>query len=1189
MSQQGTPKSTAGRRAYQRYKLALSAQLTTDKGIRGACEIRDFCAGGMSIRYRGEHGQPMVGDVFSVECSVPAAARQHDLRFQARVVRTVEDGIGVAFIDPQRDALQAMHAHAMQLRTEEQEESSSLGDRTGSQEANLDRSAQPVFAQCDRLVMEAAEGLLKILPAKMSNRLFDNSRDTRDPSDQADYFSASDAIRSAGEQFCVNFKDDIKLRLEKPLCLSQTGGPSLDEISLENMSLIQDEELSSWLAVADVTSKIEEKHKETLSALNQRLSALYGVTISHANNPYGPALFAEAFEDALAPLKLRPVATKLCHEIFKEMLEPLATALYENINDELITQNVLPDLTPNDIRRMAIRRHAEKRADSPADKRQRKNSESQPTPDVTPAREATASLSRDPKEHFDNDAPPNLFQVVQELRELRREFAQHGKQDDYAVAMRASNDAPGMGASATPPETAYSTEDVVSAIISLQSEQSAAPSDDIADLRSRVMAFLEDRGGDNTGKGLSAQDSNTLEVTNDLFHAMRDDPLVASSVRPWLKQLEMPVLKYALTDPKLFVDPSHVARQVVNKLAQLEFYDRKDGVSAATGLHGTVERLLQKAVDERADVGNVFGDIQQQLDKLINLQDLAFTHNLNDVVAECERQPPNVEPLPETSEKLNALSQDERDQALMLARRLHVQDWLLYSPPGVPAQRLCIAWMDVAKEVYVLVNMRGLSEISFHARDVAWMIKSELLQVLENAAEPAMDRAQYVIMQKLYQQVVHESTHDPMTGLMNRREFESELDAALAEAKRTDNKHVLCFVDIDKFNVINNNYGYSAGDRLLLDIAGFLQGELSGRGHIARLGSDQFGMLIEHCLLDDALDIVEKQIEVVADHCFDFSGDTLPVTISVGLVPITARNNEVGPLLQAAESSCAVAKDAGGNRLQVYHAGHARIAHRGEVMKWLGKIDKILEQDLLEINCQRIQPLAIEEGQLPHYEILVGVSDTAGAAVDTHEFIRAAEWYRRMPAVDRHIIRKVLAWMAAHPEVVKETAGFAINLSGLSISEEGFDDFILEELERAQVPLDKISFEVTETVGISNLSDASLFIERIREVGCRFSLDDFGSGMSSYGYLKNLPVDTIKIDGAFVKDIVANPNDYAVVKSITEIAHFMNKKVVAEYVESEEAMALLRKIGVDYGQGYCIDKPGPIDRLADSVLSARSA
>ncbi len=248
-------------------------------------------------------------------------------------------------------------------------------------------------------------------------------------------------------------------------------------------------------------------------------------------------------------------------------------------------------------------------------------------------------------------------------------------------------------------------------------------------------------------------------------------------------------------------------------------------------------------------------------------------------------------------------------------------------------------------------------------------------------------------------------------------------------------------------------------------------------------------------------------------------------------------------------------------------------------MKRVGKIDEILDENRLLLYCQRIEPINGDASVKSHFEILLRVVDEQGNSLSPNEFIQAAEWYGRMIAVDRWVVEQVFKWMADHRDTLDGIAAFTINLSGQSITDDSFIEFVLEQMKDTQIPQHKVCFEVTETVGISNLSDASAFIMEMKKTGCTFALDDFGSGMSSYAYLKNLPVDLIKIDGIFVKNMESNSVDYALVKSICEVGHFMNKKVVAEFVENDAILNLLREIGVDYAQGYVIDKPGPLDRL----------
>ena len=450
---------------------------------------------------------------------------------------------------------------------------------------------------------------------------------------------------------------------------------------------------------------------------------------------------------------------------------------------------------------------------------------------------------------------------------------------------------------------------------------------------------------------------------------------------------------------------------------------------------------------------------------------------------------------------------------------------------------------------------------------------------LDGAEDPAMDRAQYSMLQKLHKQLLFQSSHDQLTGLMNRREFESNVDQAVDDAKISNGKHALLYIDLDKFNVINNSCGYEGGDALLKEIAGILKKHLSENSALSRFSGDEFCLLLCGHGTDEAIDVAEKLLDELNNYRFVWEDKRLSVAASVGMVLIKGHGQNVSKLLQDAEASCGVAKDIGGHRVQVYHEGHARLNKHNAEVQWASQIDKALDDDALHLRCQRIMPLATDDSYHDHYEILLGMTDELGEQSSLQEFIRAAENYKRMADIDRWVIKSSFKWIADNRANLDHVSSFSINLSGHSLNDLGLMEFVMKQMRNTNVPIGKICFEITETLGIANLSDAADFIKRFKTTGCKFSLDDFGSGMSSYGYLKSLPVDYLKIDGVFVKEMATNPNDYAVVKSISEIGHFMGKKIIAEYVQDDETIQLLQDLGVDYAQGYGIEKPRALDDI----------
>jgi diguanylate cyclase (GGDEF)-like protein len=1146
----------AGRRAYVRYPMVLDAVLIDASGSETPCRIKDFCMGGMLLHYlTAAESSPArfikVNDSVVIRSTVPLAGRDTSLAFRARVARTVQDGLGLAFVEPERQALHVMQQYALQAAGD----GGSLR-RTAAEP--FGRRAGDMIAGCNRIVQETMDTLLMQLEHKLDRHLFAWSRDTVRPDLQNDFFTASETLRAKWQLFLdvawANFNDGLQSAQSKALSVKTREAKGLDDMPLEEMSLLNDEDLGVWLAISDATNKAEERYKEALALLEERLSVLFGIRVSHTNNPYGPALFVESFQAGLGQYRFKEAVNTACYAAFKDILIGLLADLYAKLNGVLIEYGILPDLKYSRPQHLASPR-PKAEAPEPPSVSQRGVHHAAGTVPVRSKRPPAAA------------APQDLFQVVQDLRALRYELAQQRRGTP-------------AGPSA-PSDDSYATAELMSVIAELQAETPVekAGGGRETSVKSRILAALESRSG---ASKLNARDSNVLDVAGDLLGAMQADPLVADSVKPWLRRLELPVVKMALLDPTLFFDHAHVVRQIVNSIAQLEDYRQGQTESNRNAISVAIESLLEKAARESGEGTQTFEQIREKLDRLIKVQDKAYAENIAELVKACEESPPEPE-------EIGAEAADDRagpaelQKWLLHARRLQAGDNVLLAYPGQNPQRLRLGWVGQEHSLFAFVNLRGIKEKVFRLADVATLMCRGILQPQANAADPAMDRAQYVIMQDLYQQVLHESTHDNMTGLSNRREFERVVAEALAAAKRDDLRHVLMFADIDKFSAINTNCGYAGGDQLLQSVVQILKDGLPEGACLARLGSDQFGILLQRSSLDEALALAERQIEGVANHKMEWKGGVYSVTLSMGLTPISARSGGTDDLLHAVESSCAIAKDMGGNRLQVFHAGHARLAHQHEVMKWIGRIDKMLAEETLEIRCQRIQPIDGDGSEPPHFEILVGVRDEQGVVNSPAEFIKAAEWYRRMSAVDRYVIRKTFSWLDRNPRVVDRIGGVSINLSGQSLNEDGFLDFLLKELQAVTLPRDKICFEVTETVGIANLSDAALFIERIKDEGCRFSLDDFGSGMSSYGYLKNLPVDTVKIDGMFVQNLVPGSSDYAVVKSVTEIAHFMNKKVIAEFVENEAALEVLREIGVDYVQGFMIDKPDSIERLRDTA------
>lgn len=507
------------------------------------------------------------------------------------------------------------------------------------------------------------------------------------------------------------------------------------------------------------------------------------------------------------------------------------------------------------------------------------------------------------------------------------------------------------------------------------------------------------------------------------------------------------------------------------------------------------------------------------------------------------------------------------------AKRLEVGDWLEMCRDNSSAERMRVAWIARDHARFVLVNHQGMKVSDFTLEQLAVLLRDGKATIAVTGELPLVDEALDKMVERIYDQLAWQTTHDELTGLINRKEFERAVGEALERSRRIRSHHVLCHLDLDQFSLINNTAGYDAGDDVLRKVAGLLQEPMSCKVVAARLGGDEFGVLLLDCDFNDGQLLVQSLLRTIANTRYVWQDKPFELCASAGVVDVSHLAVSQDELLQAADAACKLAKEGGGNRLHVHFPDDAEQAKRSAVMNWVTKLNQALDEQRLQLRCQKIAPIGSALLESPHYEILLSLQDEEGGVIGPGEFMRAAERYNRTKAIDRWVIDSVMRWIHEHPDKMAAISGFSINLSGHSLNDENLMEYIFERFAMYRVPRDKITFEVTETTAIANLIDAADFIREMKMIGCRFSLDDFGAGLSSYSYLKNLPVDYIKIDGAFIREIDHDNNDYAMVRSINEMGHYMGKKTIAEYVENEAILDKLKEIGVDYAQGFLIEKP----------------
>ncbi len=1124
------------KRAHIRYTLKLPATITRTLPSRQAVEIYDFCLGGMYLvtDHMSAVSTP-VGhhEVIDINFTLPDNP-SHSHHLQARVMRVTSNSLGVAFLNPNRTTLQSILNYAIAQQPV----------ATPPVTARPNKTTDDRYSEIITLLMKNMQGVIDRYLLKQEKMLVSLAKQAHTHVQQNDYFGAIEQFKGPARK---RFKRDFLATLQqtlinRPAQLSAQAqsAESLDQI--KDLSLVENDELNDWIARSDIASKIESRYHEELVGIEQRLTQLLGYTVSASNNPMGPESISNAYQGTLKSLSLNPDLHLVCCRIFRDTLADSMGPVYRQLSQRMIALGLQPKIS------YSIK----------------KTTESTPSKQKKSVREASAEKRENNPQTEESGELYNLISTLQFLHQTtQKEQTSHPQESPHH----------------------YSPQELIETLEKLDLNQQAAPqAAPTESIQSSIaLQLLQEIESRHDGKTLSPEEMRVMETTGTLYEEMYRDSQITHGVKQWLGKLELPMLDEALQDDSILYDPGHLAQRFINKLTQLEYYNDQELDNLKGGLRKNIEGMLQQLSQQRSMEPVLVTQLLEKVESLLHVQDKAYQHNLNDALRACS----DHTTLP--SLQINSLSiqcpetdEEQLKEWRRRIRRLKKGDWILFDAGDSDAKRLRLIWVSDDFIDYAFVNLKGQMQGTIKVDILALQLYSGAAVVLNNADDTAFDRAQYSMLQKLNEKLLHETTHDALTGLVNRREFEKSLKQL--HPTLSDNHDIICYYDIDYFDVINNSFGYEAGDKLLTEVANIFREVLAERGLLARVGGNEFALLLKGITVDDALTMTAQFKDALNAYQFVYEESKSAVSFCSGIVPINLEQHEATRLLQTAEAACRLAKGKGVNQLHVIQADDRDLKKSNLVIYWASKIDDKLNSNSLMLRYQPIVPIT-DKTLRPHAEILLGITDQTGSLVSPEHFILAAERYRRMPEIDRWVISNVLKFFKNHPSHLERLGGIAINLSGLSVNDENIIPFIMDQLKASQLPASRICFEITETAGIESLSSAAEFINEIKQCGVSFSLDDFGTGMSSYAYLKNLPVDYIKIDGSFVRDITSNKSDHAMVKSVTEIGHFMGKKIIAECVESNASLEILRQLGVDYAQGYAIQRPQLIDSLHTKIVS----
>lgn len=1174
------------KRVFKRHIIHLPGTCSVAESVSHPVVIMDFCPGGMLLSFESPSQSrpviprpiPKLGDTIEIGCAVPTSDSAKHLQFFGRVVHEGATSAGITLIEPDFDALHILYSFAKDhvLNPNPHEAAASLLPQVDAKKLS-GKAARALMPVCKEIAGAYSAPIAKEFLETINARLLDVVGTLNSFREKNACYDAINVFKKHGEVFIREFEAQMRDNFNNDSAQKKLDEPSFKEVTL---SLVEDHVLEDWLAFSDTARMLETEFQETLTPLEQRLSVVFQTTIDKENNPFGPAAFSQNFHNALNTFTLERRALQISYAAYKDVLTGTLGKLYDELNQYLLDHGVLPELAKRSYTvRVAVNKRAsttprqgEGTTESPAGDDQRATEVISVAPQDKPDQQGAQRAAHLPSPA---NVPQDWYQLVQTLGNFQQYTAQASASHTLPPAPTPGPEPADLKQTLPVPQF-YSAEEMLRALsqIKVTTDGKTRKKASHPDIQAQLLAELTKVGTGGQPKIIPTRAAKALEVAANLFDSVMADRLVSRNVRPWLQQLSLPLFKIAIRDDSMFTDKSHAARQLLDRISQLELYGEGGSNEGMNAIQQRVNTLLGEIASAVDVTPELFRKVLQQVDILIRLQNKAYDENVKDVAAAFEseeiEQPPQTEAL--STDSTNTSTDPELHEWQKKITRLKTGDWLLLEVNATP-QRLRLAWIAKNRHRYVFVNVKGLKEAILTQDELAQQLRTGTAVVLDDGGEPLIDRAQYSMLQNMHSQLLYETTHDHLTGLVNRREFERYIAEALTSARQRGLHHTLYVLNLNQFSLINSTFGYRSGDKLLVEITHLLRSELVEHNILARIGGNEFGVLFQNSQDEAALITATRYREAIQNYRFTQDGKSLGISFSAALIPIDVDSESVASLLEAAEASCRIARGKGTNHIHRYQANAPELSRHRHVMKWVAIIDAALDQQSLVLRHQPIVQINPEGTSVFHSEVLLGVPDESGNLISPKDFVVAAEHYRRMPAVDRWVIENTFRWMVEHREQLAQIGGLAINLSGASLNEEGLLEYILDLVQKLNVPMDKVCFEVTETAGVTNLSNASDFILRLKQSGCLFSLDDFGCGMSSYAYLKNLPVDFLKIDGIFVKNMEENAYDYAVVKSITEVGHFMGKKIIAEHVENERILSLLRAIGVDYAQGYAIAKP----------------
>ena len=1244
------------RRSSTRQPIKLAARIEAGGGLSLPCQIADFCAEGLFIRYSGDTSKKLdrafVGGMpeeLTVRFRGVDGHRSHEL--YVKPARRIESAMGVQLTRPNPQALDAM----LQL-------CGSSTDQGPSTLTAPTEQVQFVLRQSAKAIVDFIQPLMATCCTRTSDALQQAAR--KAPSDQQanEFMDASGLMHSHHRAIWRHMASS----LESPLKPEQKGAPGA------SLSVVDKNEFEDWLAIRVMVTRADTLFRSDLLPLKLRLDKLGIANRTGHHNPLGPALVCEAFHDGLAQIRVSREVEKVCLKTFENTVLRELGPLYQELNGILIRQGVLPDL--NLSRYLSGQVQSQPRPGKSAESKKPEAPEAKPGMKSVKAKNSSAATAQKIRSATDfqsyAQAAETAFATVRNLLgTLQTSRLSQGKVEPEPFSVNARP---------------LSAGELQQELQELQIK-APEPAESPASLRERVVGKIRDKDG----LRLNDEQQDTLDVVDRFFKSVIDNPRLGDFGQSRLRQLEVPVLKVVMRDRAFFEDQNSPVRGVMNRLAQL-------GVKGGR-LNPVVQRRVDELVDRIAaefehDTG-IFEQTVTELDSLIDRQNLVYRRNVERVTAAAEgaqkvaeskeavaqaldqklagktvpkavlslldggwrdllsliwiRQGPDSQlwqdylavidsllafgdnpdsginlpellrliqeglasissnhmPSSQIREELKrflvrkpehppemvqvpaapAKSQDqkaldEREQRSLKrwvnrAQQLRTGDWLRDQTCPDEPQYIRLVWVARSFSRFVFVNHQGMRVVELELEALARQMRKGIIVPDSQYDRPLVDESIDRMVRDVYDQLSWASTHDDLTHLLNRREFERVVEQQLV---RREDSRTLLHLDLRGIRLLSDTAGYQAADQALKQVTELLRQHAADGMPVARLADTEFAMLVA---AEQGETIARQLVSAVEAEAFAFEGRRYQLSFNIGLVPELPALVSSERWLRASNIALNAARKLGPGQVSHYAPDLQDQVRQEQIAARVAGLSNPDDERML-LRCQKIIPLHPQAAMPTQYEILISMYDDSGQMITGQDFVHMAERYDRMQLVDRWVVGRMLDWLRDQAPSAEQVAGVCINLSGHSLNDPSLLEFIYEKLSQKDAPIERLWFELTEASAIHDVQSVAHFMTEMQELGCRFCLANFGSGPGSFEFMRALPVDLIKIDSAFTRQLDTSQTDQAMVKSMVDMAHYMHREVIASKVESRAVLDTLKRLGVDYAQGFLIEKP----RLLSSLV-----